>query len=1122
MTTSDGAGTVGSIAASNGAVISQTVVNSTDTGLTYGGNPTTRSYVTLPASVTSIVTVAMIYNGTATGTTNDDVAYNFDSLYSCPATLNIAKTSLGDVGTFSFSSLTNATPTTDSVTTASINTPVTSATLHTIMSPPGSTTVTVTEAATPGYTLTAASCNDQNGANNANGVTTFGTVAGSVLTIPAANIKGNSHFLCTVTNTKTPTVTLMKLVSGGSGTNTFNFTLTGLNHATDTAASVPVGSATTGSNGSNTATIGTAVSLTESSATSPALSSYSTAVSCVDSNSAVTGNSTPLTSATTTVTIPAAKIVAGAAYTCTYTNTRKFPLLSLTKTSNGPWVAGQSAATYTLTPSNSAGTLATSGTLTVIDTLPSGITPGWTGTAPGNGNWACTFSGQTVTCTNSSDTIAAGANGANIVLPVNVSGTAGTVTNYASIGGGGDLRNSGVAPTPGAGCTPSGLCASVATTFTAAPALTCSTNLYGIFGDTTTTTNVQSLSLTNTLGPVITTIPTSTSNAAMAISTGGDKIFVMGSDYILRVYDVPTNTWTTAGALTGYIAGDGRPLRMAIGPDGTGYLGMSNSFWTFSQTAPYTLSSVKTVTYTDTSGLTPTPFFMRTTGNDNTSGDFFVDADNNLYLMANPALASGGVQAYLDLFVIQGLNGASPTATFAGRFPTPTSTPNPTYAGIAALSSGIYAIGFGGELLSINLTSKTVTALPTNSSNIGTDLGTCSYPSLRPSITSTKTVAKTAGSAGSTVVAGDTLTYTIIVRNAGTLVATGVSLQDSIPAGTTYVTGSTTLNTGAVTDATGGVMPYVAGKAIKSPGSSVAAGQLSVDSTPVVTTDNEATITFKVKVNAGTTSTSNTGVLQYTDNSTGTPTTTTVNTPTATTSSLLDYGEAPTAAPGTLSANSYKTLLAEDGARHSIVTGIHLGATEVADTDGTPVPFGADITATDNDGVTFNPAGGVPKLLKMSFSGATTNTVVVNASTAGYLNAWVDFNQNGLFETTDRIFADVPVVAGNNTLTFNVPTTTIPGLTYTRFRFTTAPGVATSPSGLAPDGEVEDYAVKINNILSTSVCSASPLASAGLNLRWYDPLSSSTTSRLYQRVGTLSDGTLIDVQFLSRGQFGAG
>jgi hypothetical protein len=65
-------------------------------------------------------------------------------------------------------------------------------------------------------------------------------------------------------------------------------------------------------------------------------------------------------------------------------------------------------------------------------------------------------------------------------------------------------------------------------------------------------------------------------------------------------------------------------------------------------------------------------------------------------------------------------------------------------------------------------------------------------------------------------------------------------------------------------------------------------------------------------------------------------------------SSGLDYGDAPA---------SYGTLLADDGARHQIVSGFHLGATVDADFDGQPT-IGADGDDNDGlddeDGVVFN------------------------------------------------------------------------------------------------------------------------------------------------------------------------
>jgi uncharacterized repeat protein (TIGR01451 family) len=140
------------------------------------------------------------------------------------------------------------------------------------------------------------------------------------------------------------------------------------------------------------------------------------------------------------------------------------PNLTLAKSSNGPWTIGQTGAQYTLTPRNTATGTPTQGLVTVSDTLPTGITPNWMGTLTTNG-WSCTFSGQLVAC-NSSAQILANSTGGLIVLPVNVTASTPTgtnsITNYASISGGGDPR---VITNPNSSsCAPSGMCASTATT----------------------------------------------------------------------------------------------------------------------------------------------------------------------------------------------------------------------------------------------------------------------------------------------------------------------------------------------------------------------------------------------------------------------------------------------------------------------------------------------------------------------------------------------------------------------------------------------------------------------------------------------------------------------------------
>ena len=163
---------------------------------------------------------------------------------------------------------------------------------------------------------------------------------------------------------------------------------------------------------------------------------------------------------------------------------------------------------------------------------------------------------------------------------------------------------------------------------------------------------------------------------------------------------------------------------------------------------------------------------------------------------------------------------------------------------------------------------------------------------------------------------------------------------------------------------------------------------------------------------------------------------------------VYDFGDNPL---------TYGTVLADDGPRHQIVPGIYLGATVDPDADGQPTS-GADgddvnpVNVDDEDGVVF---------LDPLIPGQSAR-VQVTASTNGFLNAWVDFDGSGGFDfPVDRIVANQIVLTGVNVITFTVPATATPGDTYSRFRFTTASEGGGEPTGLAPDGEVEDHVVSI-------------------------------------------------------------
>lgn len=111
------------------------------------------------------------------------------------------------------------------------------------------------------------------------------------------------------------------------------------------------------------------------------------------------------------------------------------PDLSITKAHAGNFTQGQLGATYTLTARNS-GTADTSGTVTVTDTLPAGLSA----TAISGTGWACTLG--TLSCTRT-DALVPGASYPAITVTVNVASNAPTsVTNTAAVSGGGQTNTS--------------------------------------------------------------------------------------------------------------------------------------------------------------------------------------------------------------------------------------------------------------------------------------------------------------------------------------------------------------------------------------------------------------------------------------------------------------------------------------------------------------------------------------------------------------------------------------------------------------------------------------------------------------------------------------------------------
>ncbi len=164
---------------------------------------------------------------------------------------------------------------------------------------------------------------------------------------------------------------------------------------------------------------------------------------------------------------------------------------------------------------------------------------------------------------------------------------------------------------------------------------------------------------------------------------------------------------------------------------------------------------------------------------------------------------------------------------------------------------------------------------------------------------------------------------------------------------------------------------------------------------------------------------------------------------------LLDFGDAPD--------SPYPTLLSNNGARHVMVAGVQMGSLIDAEADGQP-----NVTATGDDKANLADEDGVAFMTALI--PGLTGVVQVTVSTAGYIHAWCDFNANGSWADGGENIINGQWVtnAGSHTFSVPVPAGSPVTNTFARFRFITQQ-TSLSYTGLAADGEVEDYEVAIQS-----------------------------------------------------------
>jgi uncharacterized repeat protein (TIGR01451 family) len=271
-------------------------------------------------------------------------------------------------------------------------------------------------------------------------VNVTGTATG-VLSNTTAAISSNESGVGTTSNTASVSVLMPPTIAKSFGTPTISltgrtgltFTITNPNASaalfgvtfTDNlpaglAIATPNGLAGVCGTGTVAATAGTG-SVSLAAGTIPASSSCSFSVNVTATAGGSLVNTTGTVSATN----------GGTGNTATAAITVLVPDLTITKSHTGNFKQGQTGAAYSITVSN-AGTVASSGVVTMTDILPTGLTA----TAIGGPGWTCTVA--TVSCIRS-DVLTGSATYPVVTLTANVSGTAPvSLTNTALVSGGGD------------------------------------------------------------------------------------------------------------------------------------------------------------------------------------------------------------------------------------------------------------------------------------------------------------------------------------------------------------------------------------------------------------------------------------------------------------------------------------------------------------------------------------------------------------------------------------------------------------------------------------------------------------------------------------------------------------
>ncbi|WP_288244073.1 GEVED domain-containing protein [uncultured Chryseobacterium sp.] len=147
----------------------------------------------------------------------------------------------------------------------------------------------------------------------------------------------------------------------------------------------------------------------------------------------------------------------------------------------------------------------------------------------------------------------------------------------------------------------------------------------------------------------------------------------------------------------------------------------------------------------------------------------------------------------------------------------------------------------------------------------------------------------------------------------------------------------------------------------------------------------------------------------------------------------------------------------------------------------TVTPTNSYVMSNNSGANTYTNYSADPAKLVTLVRNSTNNSISVSKSwlttttSSLAVGAWIDFNRNGIFETTERVISTTASTTTPISATFTVPGTSYNGPLTLRMRVIFSTSSITDPCATVANGEIEDYAVKIIDLAPCTTAAPSPI-----------------------------------------------